>query len=94
MILSGVLTGFLSVCLFWCTLSDGFIMVIFIEDSHIKEHFILVFLLIWLSSSASSSMKQSLSIVLKYFYGIKYRFYLSIFFLQPRLKVKKNHEPD
>lgn len=39
----------------------------------------LVFLPFLLSSTAYS-VKQSLSIVLKYVYGIKYRFYLSIFF--------------
>lgn len=59
-------------------------MVTFFEDSHRKEHFMLVFLPIWLSSSASYSVKQSLNIMLKYVYSLKYRFYLSIFF--PKLE--------
>lgn len=45
-----------------------------IKDCHSKEHFMLDFLPIWLSSSASYSVKQVLIIALEHGYGIKYSF--------------------
>ena len=49
----------------------------------------LVFLPIWLSSSASYSVKQPLNTALEYVYGIKYRFFFNIFSLLSIAKGKK-----